>query len=165
MLKINTLRAALVAAIPDLARNPKNLRIWVDRGSGRATQTATRSFSFVFRLNVLLLDFTYDIAALALAVLEWARTHQVDLLDGKNDAFAFDVDFLDDSSADILLQLNLSQAVGATQTEQGFTLEYLPEPAPFFIDDLAPPPLAAAPVPLLSAIRIAGEGQIAPLPE
>jgi len=97
-------------------------------------------------------------------VLEWARIHQVDLLAPNADAFTFEADFLDNGKADILIKIEgLKQSVAATKTATGYDLAYLPEPSPLFDDDLGP--AGIAPVPALTAGLVAGEGQVAPLPE
>lgn len=160
MLKINALRDFLVAAMPELAADPAALRMWVDRGTVASTLSATASFAFRFRLNVLLIDFAGDIAQLALAIVIWLRTHQPDLLTGTADAFEFEADFLDAEKADLLFQINLRQNVSAVPGAQGITARYLPEPDPLFADDA--PILGLPDAPLLSAIVMEGEGKIAP---
>ncbi|NBC35551.1 hypothetical protein GTZ99_03160 [Novosphingobium sp. FSY-8] len=151
MNKINALRASLTQAMPELAASPKNLRMWVDRGTVGSRHTATLGFGFKYRLNVLLVDFASDIAALVLPIWIWARLHQPDLLEPKTDGLSFDVDFMSATQADILIQMDLTENVTATAQDGGYRLTYLPEPTPMFADDLPPGGLEA--VPLLSAIR------------
>lgn len=136
MLKINLLRAALMEAMPELKRSPKNLIMWVDRGKVQSRDTADFSFAFEFQLNVLLVEFAGDIAAFALAILIWLRTNQPDLFAMGADAFDFEVDILDNGKSDVQIRLQLRQNVEATITPGGVTTTYLPEPDPLFPDGL-----------------------------
>src|SRR5688572_3153123 len=111
MRKLDSLRAAIVAALPELARSPENLRIWIDRGAGRCQGTKTDAFGFAFQANILIVEMTSDIAVLALAIFRWLRVNQPDLLSPHRDGFNFDVDILDNRSADVLIQIQLTENV------------------------------------------------------
>ncbi len=58
MRKPDSLRAAIEAAVPDLARNPGQLKIWLDKGSvqacGRGVPVA---LAYRYKLSLLVLDF------------------------------------------------------------------------------------------------------------
>jgi phage tail protein X len=45
-----------------------SLRVWIDRGTVQSRQTATFGFAMAFRLNVLLMEMTTDIAAVGYIV-------------------------------------------------------------------------------------------------
>lgn len=137
MKKASLLRDALVAALPELAGDPSRLAMWVEKGSGHSRQTETRHFSFEYELNVLIRELTSDIALVALALFNWLRVHQPDLLANKATGFEFDADILDNDSADVLFRLRLIDRVLAVPTEAGgYTLDYLAEPDPLFDDAL-----------------------------
>lgn len=155
MLKINLLRAALMEAMPELKRSPKNLIMWVDRGKAISRDTDDFSFAFEFQLNVLLVEFAGDIAAFALAILIWLRTNQPNLFALGADAFDFEVDILDNGKSDVQIRLQLRQNVEAVVTPGGVTATYLPEPAPMFPDDL--PFGGLEDMPLLQSITLNGE--------
>jgi P2 phage tail completion protein R (GpR). len=149
MRKLNSLRTAITAALPELARSPEMLRVWIERGTGRCHGTRTESFAFAFQANVLIAEMSSDIAVLGHAVFRWLRIHQPELLAPGAEGFAFDADILDNGSADVLLQLQLSENVTVAQQPQGgYSMHYLAEADPLFDDDLglggtAPvPPLA-----------------------
>lgn len=137
MQKLTTLRAAIAAALPELARSPENLRIWIERGAGKCQGTATDAFGFTFQANVLIVEMASDIAVLAHAIFRWLRVNQPDLLVPGKEGFSFDADILDNGSADVLIQIQLSQNVTVAPQDGGsFALAYLPEPDPLFGDDL-----------------------------
>lgn len=153
MLKIDTLRAALGGAVPELRTQPARLRLWADRGTAQARQTATLAFAYRFRLNVLIMDLATDISVVALAIFIWLRVNQPDLLAPGAEGFSFDVDLLDNGAADVLIQLDLTQNVGvAPQPDGSWRLQDLPEPDPLFDDALG---LGGAdPIPLLARITL-----------
>jgi P2 phage tail completion protein R (GpR) len=153
MLKLDTLRAAITAAIPELARNPENLRIWIERGTAESRGTASEAFAFRFEANVLIVEMGTDIAVLGLALFRWARVNQPDLLVSGNDGFSFDVDILDNRTADVLVKIQIQQSVAVTPRADGASdLAYLPEPDPLFLDDLGLG--GVTPVPNLAGLDI-----------
>lgn len=151
MLKLTTLRAAITAALPEMARNPENLRIWIERGAGRCQGTATDAFGFTFQANVLIVEMTSDIAVLSHAIFRWLRVNQPDLLVPGKEGFSFDADILDNGSVDVLFQIQLTQNVTVAPQGSGtFALAYLSEENPLFGDDLGF--AGVDPVPLLDAV-------------
>ena len=146
MRKMQSLRAALADALPDLARDSDRLRLWVEEGSAQSRQTDSFGFAFSYRVNVLIVECTTDMALIALAVFRWLRVNQVDLLAPGAEGFSFEADILDNDSADILLRLNLNENVAVTARDDGrHALEYLAEPDPVLPDvfdtDANVPPL------------------------
>lgn len=148
--KLNSLRAAITAALPELARSPDSLRIWIERGAAKSRGTATEAFGFEFQANVLIVEMTTDIAVLMLAVFRWCRVNQPELLTPNSAGLSFDADILDNAAADVLLQIPLTQ--NATVTPEGTAIAWLPEPDPLFDDALGLGD--TAPVPLLAGLSI-----------
>ncbi|WP_260925447.1 phage tail protein [Novosphingobium sp. 9] len=135
MRKIDTLRTAILAALPELNRDPDRIKVWIERGTGKSTQTDGRSLVFAFQLNVLILKMTTDISVLALAVFNWLRSNQPELMVPGVDGFTFDADFLDNGTAEVLIQLTIDQGVTVTpKTNGGYDLVWADEPDPLFAD-------------------------------
>ena len=63
MQKLETLREALAEALPELKRNPENLRIRIERGSARCQGTTTEAFGFAFQANVVIFEMASDNAS------------------------------------------------------------------------------------------------------
>lgn len=165
MKKPDSLRAALVATVPALARDPQDLIIWVENGRIAAPMTASFAFAYSYRLNVLLLGYTGEQAWISVAILAWLRVNQPDLLQPGKDAVSFEVDFLDNKSVDLQFTLDLTESVATTRRpDGGFDMQFLPEPDPLFVDDLGAG--GVAPVPPLSSLWFDGERLLpdAPLP-
>lgn len=161
MRKDDSLRQLLATSIEDLAQSPERLRIWIDRGTVQCRQTATFAFAMSCRVNVLLMDMTTDIAAVVYVICAWLRVNQPDLLAPGKDAFALEHDVIDNETYDALIQIDLTQNVSCALNAQGkMQVTYLPEPEPLLADDLPFPGLDA--IPVLKAVCVTGEGQIAP---
>ncbi|WP_333882871.1 phage tail protein [Sphingobium yanoikuyae] len=137
MNKLDSLRTAISQALPELQKSPENLRLWISRGSGRCQATASDAFGFEYEANVLIVEMGSDFAVLAHAIFRWLRVNQPDLVVPPKEGFTFDVDPLDNGTADVLLQLRLTQNVTvAGKDGGGFDMSYLAEPEPLFADDL-----------------------------
>lgn len=156
MEKIDSLRAALTAAMPDIADQPDRLRLWIDQGAVRAPMTISHGFAYTFRLNILIIEMACDIRIPTLAIVSWLRVNQPAALAPNADAFAFDVDILDTQAVDLLIAIDLTQNVDVTMDGDGAaTLAWVPEPDPLFDDALG---LGGAdPVPQLTAVLLREE--------
>lgn len=119
MRKHSSFRAAIVAAFPELARNPQALAVFVDQGriAARAGPVAggkATGFEWRYTLTAILIDFTGDPNQLARHVLDWIRIHQMDRLQNHgtgDEAFGFKVDILDDKKVDIEISIELDEGV------------------------------------------------------
>ena len=80
MYKPKSLRKALTDAVPDLARNPEMMRIFIDNGKLASTLAASLSFENQYTLNVVVTDFTGDIELLLVPMQAWLRIHQADII-------------------------------------------------------------------------------------
>jgi hypothetical protein len=135
MRKPDSLRAAVTAALPELARDPQALKIWLSKGHVRSNGTgAGARMEYGYELSLFLLDFTGDPDVLFAAVVEWLAIEQPNLLLRPNDpssVIPFEIDVLDDSKVDILVSLQLDEAVD----HAGGKFVHLPTPV---VDDNAP---------------------------
>lgn len=140
MLKPDSLLAALTAAVLDgqgkrvFERNPDKLRIFLDKGRlvGRFGAAGNLGFEWRYRASILLMDFTGDPDAVAVAVLAWLHVHQPELLQNHgvaNEAIVFEADIIDDKTVDLELQIDLTEAVSVRpRPGGGHDVEHLPEP-------------------------------------
>ncbi|MCA1199134.1 phage tail protein [Sphingomonas sp. R647] len=127
MLKPDSIRAALTAALPDYARDPDRLVVFAEKGRIATRPTAPgspvdRGFEYRYDLRIILLDFTGHLDAVILPLLDWLATHQPDQLQTRanaNEAIAFDAEFLGGTSADLELTLRLTEAVGVVRKPDG----------------------------------------------
>ena len=132
MRKPDILRQALVAAVPELTRDPDRLKIFIDEGSIATRMGKALGFEYRYRCNVELLDYVGAPDAIFFALVLWLREHQPDLLlahDRANQAIVFEVDLIDSATVDVLIKLQLTEAVTATPREAGgHELVHIDEP-------------------------------------
>lgn len=162
MKKPALLRAAITALLPDLARNPDKLAMWVETGRTRATGNSQRGFAWEYNLTVVVEDFTLPPETLFFIVVDWLRTQQPDLLAALSEGFPFEVDVIDDKTSDVKITLPLREVVTATPANGGgWQLEVQAEPVLF--------PDETEIGPGITSIWVRGNGddpqQIAPDPE
>ena len=139
MQKPDSLRAAITAADPELGRDPARLLMWVEKGCIRAPMTESRTFTYEFTLHLVIVDFESHPSIIFLAINDWLRTNQPDLLaagPGASRGYAFDADIMDNRKLDLEIQLELTEQVMLHPREGGgWNLEHLAEPV-LFPDDL-----------------------------
>ena len=134
MYKPASLRAAIVAAAPDLD-DQERLVLLVTNG-GIVCRPSGLSFEYRYQLELNVLDYPHHPELLMVTVLDWLRTHQPEILqkppaEASRD-FNFEADFLNNGAIDISIKLQLTENVriqrdGATQT-----ITHLSEPVADF---------------------------------
>ncbi|CAN0621045.1 Tail completion protein R (GpR) [Burkholderia multivorans] len=117
MIKPASARAALEAAIPSLAGNPDKLTVFIDSGTIAATGTRSLSFEYRYTLNLILLDFAGNADDVMIALVEWARANQPDIVtnwDQRDSGITFECDVLDNATVDLSIKLKLAEGVAVT---------------------------------------------------
>ncbi|WP_432481598.1 phage tail protein [Moraxella sp. ZY200743] len=132
MKKPNQLRTHLLASLPELAKNPDRLLIFVDEGRMVNTLANGLSFEYRYTLNIIITDFSEDMAAVAVALYAWLREHQSELmanLDKAKDGVKFVADILDNRKVDLSITLPLTERVIVKETDGKAVISYPPEPS------------------------------------
>lgn len=137
MKKPNHLRAAIAELLPETARDPDRLAMWVERGSMRATINKQRGFSWEYDLIIVAENFAEDPAALFFIVVEWLRTQQPDLLAPNAEGIPFEVNVIDDSTVDVRITLSLREIVTVELVGGKPRFITADEPAPMFPDEVS----------------------------
>jgi hypothetical protein len=122
MIKPASLRTALVAAIPSLEAEPDKLAVFIDQGSIVATGTRSLSFEYRYTAHALVMDFAGDADEVFVALIEWARENQSDLVTIPNErehGITFEVDILNHATADLSIKLELTESVAVTTGPDG----------------------------------------------
>jgi len=132
MNKPESLRAHLVAAVPELKRNPDRLLTFVDNGSMRSTAAPGLSFEYSYTLNIILTDFAGHPDAIAIPLFAWVLVNQRELMENLEkgrDAIKFEADILDNSKVDLSITLPLTERVIVKRLDDGtLQVEHPPEP-------------------------------------
>lgn len=122
MNKPNSLRAHLLAVVPELHKNPDRLLVFIDNGTIRSTAAPGLSFEYSYTLNIILTDYAGHPDAVAIPLLAWLLVNQPELLTnlekGKT-AIAFEADVLDNSKVDLSLKLPLTERVIVKKQDDG----------------------------------------------
>lgn len=133
MYKPKSLRKALNDAVPDLARNPEMMRIFIDNGKLASTLATSLSFENQYTLNVVVTDFTGDIELLLVPIQAWVRIHQADIMttdEGRKKGFTYFADINSNDSADISISLMLTERTLVREEGDKLHIETVPEPQP-----------------------------------
>lgn len=133
MKKPAALRAWLVQGLPELGSEAERLQLFVDRGRLVATRApGPVGFEYRYTLNVVCQDFAGDEDALFVLLLVWLRTHQPDILDGRDaegPPLQFVADNLGQDKVDLSIDLPLTEAVTTRPRDDGaFDIVHLDEP-------------------------------------
>ena len=132
MNKPESLRAHLLAAIPELKRNPDRLLVFIDNGSLRSTAAHGLSFEYSYTLNLILTDFAGHPDAVAIPLFAWVLVNQRELMENLEkgrDAIKFEADILDNSKVDLSITLPLTERVIVKRMDDGtLQVDHPPEP-------------------------------------
>jgi len=122
MYKPNSLRQHMAAAIPELQRDPDRLLVFVDEGNVVASATASLSFEYSYKLNLIVTDYAGDADAIMVALIAWLKVHQLDLManeERRKHGISFEVDFNNHETVDISIKLDLTERVAVKRGEAG----------------------------------------------
>lgn len=136
MRKADALRAAIVAAFPDLAAQPQQLKIWLETGKVIAVRRPGEGerMEYRYRLQLLLTDFagSADLLFATIALFLAVEQPSIGLVaGGAAGGFDFQVDILDEATSDVLIGVDLTESV----EKQGDEFVHLAEPT---LDDDLP---------------------------
>lgn len=122
MNKPESLRAHLLAAIPELKHNPDRLLVFIDNGSLRSTAAPGLSFEYSYTLNLILTDFAGHPDAVAIPLFAWVLVNQRELMENQErgkDAIKFEADILANNKVDLSITLPLTERVIVRQQADG----------------------------------------------
>lgn len=134
MIKPGSLRAAIAAAVPDLAANPDKFLVFADEGGICASGSKGLSFEYRYTLNLILMDYAGDADIVMVALLAWVKVNQSELVDNhdkRKAGITFEVDHLTNATCDLSIKLPLTEAVKVTTDAEGkHTFTHKNEPVP-----------------------------------
>ncbi|MGZ2743277.1 phage tail protein [Burkholderia stagnalis] len=122
MNKPDSLRRALVAALPALGATPDKLTVRIEQGTIAATGTLSASFEYRYVARVLVTDFTGDTDPLFVALVDWVRANQPDLVTNpaaQASGIAFEAIAREPGATDLSIRLALTESVVVTTGPDG----------------------------------------------
>ena len=133
MLKPDLLRKHISQAVPWLRDNPDNLAVYVQKGRMVSTGQRSASFEYEYTIEVLAMDYPEPLDSLSLPILAWARLYQPELLfnpDRAREGITFEADILSNSTMDVLIQIQASEAVVVKVEEGKPVIHHRADPMP-----------------------------------
>lgn len=158
MKKPASVRALMEQACPDLATNPERLTIFIERGNIVATGSPSLSFEYRYTLNIVVTDFPDSPDVLVVPLIAWLKVNQPDLFTNPSTAgrgFRFESEILNHQTADIEIQLDLSELVRV----QGHTVDGVNRLVTEHIGES----ILTGPADVTTALDLAAEWKITPL--
>lgn len=131
MIKPASLRAHLVAALPDLARDADRLLVFIDAGSSVSTFQPGLSFEYQYTLNLIVTDYAGHPDSVMLPLLEWVQVNQSELLSNpaRRGDITFEADILANDAVDLSIKLPLTERVVVTVKDGGgYDMTHAPKP-------------------------------------
>ncbi|CAM3950244.1 phage tail protein [Xenorhabdus thuongxuanensis] len=131
MKKLTNLREFLAKKVPYLRANPENLYLFVENGRIISTLAPTPSFEYEYTVNIIIERYNGDQNILMAVVVDWLREYQSDILanpDKRRQDFKFEAVILDNTTAHISIDLNLTERILAKDIGGKWVIEALAEP-------------------------------------
>ncbi|MEY0979898.1 phage tail protein [Providencia alcalifaciens] len=131
MKKLTSLRGYLDSKVPFLKDNPENLYLFVENGRIISTLEETPSFEYEYTANIIIEHYSGDQNVLIAVVNDWLRKNQSDISANptkRQQDFKFEVIILDNTTAHISIELNLTERVLAIDKDGKYVIEATPEP-------------------------------------
>ena len=129
--KPNSLRQALIDAIPQLSAHPEMLRFSVENGNIDARLSVSLSFEKKYTLKGLVKNFVGESNQLFVPLLAWLRENQPDIFtldEGRKNGYLFQIVMNEDESKDISFSLQLTERILVTEENGTLRACYSPEP-------------------------------------
>ena len=115
------LRAEIEKHLPEIKNNPEKLTLFVQNGRVFGNKH-TLGHEVRYTLALMIDGYTGDTGILNAVILNWARSHQPDLLTPghfPDNAYRLEADILDNRSCDLLIELALSERITVTADNNG----------------------------------------------
>lgn len=131
MLKPNEIREIITRYNDYLRINPDKLQVYIDNGKIVCTGAHSLSYEYNYTLTVIVQDFDAHADLIILPLLVYLRTNQPELFenyDKNKDAINFEIDFLNQSTIDLMLKIPLTERVLVTDADGKLTALHTPEP-------------------------------------
>jgi len=125
------LRAHLMAAMPELARDAERLLVFVDAGSLVSTFAPGPAFQYSYTLNLVITDMAEDPDRLMFHLTEWIRAEQPELMANaaRREEVRFEVDVLANDKFDVSIKLPATERVIVARDADG-QLQFTNPPEP-----------------------------------
>jgi hypothetical protein len=129
--KPEDLRRHLEANVPEFKEHPDKLHVFIEKGSVSCRIGGGISFMYRYTLSLLVTDYSRHADTLFIPINAWLVQNQPDLLQNPDKlahGYRFEAEILDHTTADISIELDLTESVVVTQENGRYQAEHLAEP-------------------------------------
>lgn len=120
MKKADSLKALLLASVPALQADPAKLALFVDKGKVSAVRSNTLAFQLSYTATIWIEAYGGDLDGLFVPVLAWIAQNQPELIDRPDgEPFTFESELLDGDTADISIEIELTERVLIERRDNG----------------------------------------------
>lgn len=111
MIKLQSLRAHLLASIEELRRNPEQLHTFVNDGNIKFSRGTNLSHQYAVDAQILITDYSGPLDTVMIPLLQWLNTYQPDLVE--DEAVQIEAEILNNTHWDLALTVRLTERVVA----------------------------------------------------
>ena len=111
MIKLQHLRAHLLASVPELARNPEQLHTFVNDGKVKFARGTNLSHQYAVDAQIIITDYSGSLDTVMIPLLQWLNTYQPDLIE--DEAVQVEAEILSNTHWDLALTVRLTERVVA----------------------------------------------------
>lgn len=111
MIKLQSLRAHLLASIEELRRNPEQLHTFVNDGNIKFARGTNLSHQYAVDAQILITDYSGPLDTVMIPLLQWLNTYQPDLVE--DEAIQIEAEILNNTHWDLALTVRLTERVVA----------------------------------------------------
>jgi hypothetical protein len=109
--KLELLRNHLVNTIPNIKKNPDRLLTFIESGRIEFHRGQSLSHQYTVSARIVLTDYSGEIDAVMIPLLQWLSHYQPDLV--PEEAVRFDAELLNNKAWDLALEVTLTERVVA----------------------------------------------------
>ncbi|WGO84090.1 phage tail protein [Arsenophonus apicola] len=131
MKKLAELRRYLAEKISYFTENPDNLSLFVENWRIVSTMAPSLSYEYQYTVNLIAERFSGDQNILMAVIIDWLKSHQSELLanpDKRHQGFKFEAVIHNNQTADISIELTLTERVLVTEKDGQYWVTAIPEP-------------------------------------
>ncbi|WP_447045339.1 phage tail protein [Vreelandella sp. H-I2] len=111
MLKLQSLRAHLLASVPELARNPEALHTFVNDGKVKFSRGTNLSHQYTVDAQIIITDYTGSLDTVMIPLLQWLNSYEPGLVE--DEAVQVEAEILNNTHWDLALTVRLTERVVA----------------------------------------------------
>ncbi|RUR27696.1 phage tail protein [Vreelandella nanhaiensis] len=111
MIKLQSLRAHLLASVEELRRNPEQLHTFVNDGKIKFARGTNLSHEYRVDAQILITDYSGSLDTVMVPLLQWLNTYQPDLVE--DEAVQIEAEILNNTHWDLALTVRLTERVVA----------------------------------------------------